>query len=57
MAILPPASCTARVTTWWRLAEEALLMRPASGLTQPAMLGEKPPVTIRPTPPSARSRK
>ncbi|MNT79027.1 hypothetical protein D3C72_2183240 [compost metagenome] len=30
---------------------------PANGLAQPAMLGAKPPVTISPTSPSARSRK
>jgi hypothetical protein len=30
---------------------------PAKGLAQPSMLGAKPPVTIRPTSPRARSAK
>ena len=30
---------------------------PANGASQPSMLGAMPPVTIRPTPPRARSAK
>jgi hypothetical protein len=41
----------------WRRAPEALDSVPPSGLVQPAMFGAKPPVTISPTWPRARSAK
>ena len=46
-----------RPVTWrWRRTSQGQRSVPPKGLSQPARFGEKPPVTIRPTPPAARSR-
>mmetsp|Transcript_6223 Transcript_6223/g.14957 ORF Transcript_6223/g.14957 Transcript_6223/m.14957 type:complete len:213 (+) Transcript_6223:1521-2159(+) len=49
--------CTASVTNRCRSISASLSILAANGPTQPALLGEMPPVTMRPTPPSARRRK
>ena len=43
MQILPPASCTASVTSRWRATSRGLDSLPAKGLAQPARFGAMPP--------------
>lgn len=56
-AILPPASCTARVMARCRRASMRLVSLAPKGSSQPVRLGAYPPVTISPTPPRVRSAK
>ncbi len=57
MQILPPSACTARVTLRWRPTCQGIDIVPDMGFNQPSMFGAMPPVTMRPTPPRARSAK
>ncbi len=57
MQILPPASCTAWVTILCFSASSGVLSLAAPEYTPPSSFGPMPPVTIRPTPPRARSAK
>jgi hypothetical protein len=55
MAISPPASWTfAVMRRWWRTFI-GVAIRPPSGMRSPERVGVMPPVTMRPTPPRARS--
>jgi hypothetical protein len=54
MQILPPAACTASVTSRCRGTSRSLESLPANGLAQPARFGAMPPLTISPAPPRAR---
>ena len=58
MAIFDP-SCrwTASVISRWRAASAGVVIIAAMGATRPALFGAIPPVTMRPTPPRARSSK
>ena len=44
----PPSACTARVTLRCRATCHGIDRRPPNGLSQPAIFGDRPPVTIRP---------
>ena len=57
MQMRPFSSWTAWVTFLWRFTSLRQLNLPPKGASQPRMLGAMPPVTIRPTPPRARSAK
>ncbi|MCY1412164.1 hypothetical protein D9M71_275630 [compost metagenome] len=57
MQILPPASWTARVTIACFWASSAVVNLAAPEYTPPSSFGPMPPVTIKPTPPRARSAK
>ena len=53
----PPAAWTASVMRRCGATCQREDSRLENGLSQPATLGEKPPVTINPTPPRARAAK
>ncbi len=53
----PPSACTACVIGVCLRAAALVDSVPERGLAHPSMFGAKPPVTIRPTPPRARSAK
>ena len=57
MQTTPPSRCTASVTLRWRGTSERHDSFDANGASQPRIEGAIPPVTIRPTPPRARSAK
>ena len=58
MILLPVGTaCTASVISRWRCASAGVVIIAASGATRPALFGAMPPVTMRPTPPRARSSK
>lgn len=55
IAIRPPAACTAEVISRCCSASASVVILAPPGKEQARSLGAMPPVTMRPTPPRARS--